>query len=101
MSPKNKQETQDFAEQHLSQRRISPSTELAILGEHTIEKDSGWFVFWNSKKYAETGEFRYAPAGTAPLMVDWRDGLVHETWAAEPMIEEAIKRSRRTHALAS
>ena len=100
MIPKNKQEAQSLAEQHLSKMRISPPTELAILGEHTMETDFGWVFFWNSKKYVETDEFRYALAGNAPLIVDRRDGSIHETSTAEP-IEEIIERYRRTHALAS
>jgi hypothetical protein len=97
---KNKQEAQSLAEQHLSKMRISPPTELAILGENTIETDFGWVFFWNSKKYVETNEVRYALAGNAPLIVDRRDGSIHETSTAEP-IEEMIERYRRNHALAS
>ena len=100
MIPKNKQEAQGLAEQHLPKMRISPPTEVAILGEHTIETDFGWVFFWNSKEYVETDEFRYALAGNAPLIVDRRDGSIHETSTAEP-IEEIIERYRRTHALAS
>jgi hypothetical protein len=76
MIPKNKQEAQGLAEQHLSKIQISPSTELAILSEHTIETDFGWVFFWNSKKYLETDEFQYALAGNAPLIVDRRDGCI-------------------------
>ena len=100
MIPKNKQEAQGLAEQYLSKIRISPTTELAIAGEHTIETDFGWIFFWNSKKYLETDEFEYALAGNAPLIVDRRDGSIHETSTAEP-IEDIIVRYRKSHALAS
>src|SRR5215475_14575405 len=96
MIPKNKQEARSLAEQHLSKMHVSPATELAILDEHTIETDFGWVFFWNSKRYLETGEFQYALAGNAPLIVDRRDGSIHETSTAYP-IEEIIERYRRTH----
>jgi hypothetical protein len=100
MIPNNKQEAQILAEQHLSKMQIWPPTELAILDEHTIETDFGWVFFWNSKRYLETDEFQYALAGNAPLIVDRRDGSIHETSTAEP-IEDIMERYRRTHALAS
>lgn len=85
-----------MAEQHLSKMQVSPPTELAILDEHTIETDFGWILFWNSKKYLETNEFQYALAGNAPLIIDRRDGSIHETSTAEP-IEKIIERYRKTH----
>ena len=100
MIPKNRQEAQRLAEQHLSEMQISPPTELAILSERTIETDFGWVFFWNSKRYLETDEFQYALAGNAPLIVDRRDGSIHGTSTAEP-IEEIMERYRRAHALAS
>ncbi len=100
MIPKNKQEARSLAEQYLSNLQVSPAVELAILDEHTIETDFGWVFFWNSKRYLETDEFQYAIAGNTPLIVDRRDGSIHETSTAEP-IEEIIERYRRTHPLAS
>jgi len=97
---KSRQEAQGLAEQHLSKMQTSPPTELAILSEHTIETDFGWVFFWNSRKYMETDEFQYALAGNAPLIVDRRDGSIHETSTAEP-IEKIIEHYRRTHAPAS
>jgi hypothetical protein len=100
MIPNNKQEARSLAEQHLSKMQILPPTELAILDELTIETDFGWVFLWNSKRYLETDEFQYALAGKAPLIVDRRDGSIHETSTAEP-IEDIMERYRRTHALAS
>lgn len=100
MIPKNREEAQSLAEQHLAKMQISPPTELVILNEHTIETDFGWVFFWNSKKYLETDEFRYALAGNAPLIVDRRDGSIHETSTAEP-IDDIIEHYRRTRAFAS
>jgi putative addiction module CopG family antidote len=95
--PKNKQEAQGLAEQYLSKMQISPPMELEIFDEHTIETDFGWVFFWNSKRYLETDEFQYALAGNTPLIVDRRDGSIHQTSTADS-IEEIIKRHRRAHA---
>ena len=98
MSVRNMQEARGLAERHLAKLPMSPPTELAILDEHTMETDFGWVFFWNSKKYQETGEFQYALAGNAPLIVDRRDGSIHETSTAEP-IEEIIENYRKAHAV--
>ena len=87
---KDAQEARGLAERHLAELPESASIELAILDEHTMETEFGWLFFWNSKKYHETGEFQYALAGNAPLIVDRRDGSVHETSTAYPA-EEIIE----------
>jgi hypothetical protein len=94
MIPKNRQEAQSLAEGCLSKMQISPPTELAILSKHTIETEFGWVFFWNSRRFLETDEIQYALAGNAPLIVDRRDGSIHETSTAEP-IEEIIARYRK------
>jgi hypothetical protein len=99
MVVQNMQEARGLAKRHLAELPMSPPTELAILDEHTMETEFGWVFFWNSKQYQETGEFQYALAGNAPLIVDRRDGSVHETSTAEP-IEEVIERYRKSSAVA-
>lgn len=96
---KSAEEARSLAERHLAELPMSPPTELVILDEHTMEIDFGWVFFWNSKKYQETGEFHYALAGNAPLIVDRLDGSVHETSTAYP-IEEIIENYRKSHATA-
>jgi hypothetical protein len=98
MGLQNMQEARGLAESHLAKLPMSPPTELVILDERTIETNFGWVFFWNSKKYQETREFRYALAGNAPLIVDRRDGSVHETSTAQP-IEDIIENYRKTHAV--
>ena len=95
---KDTQEARSLAEKHLAELSTSAPTKLAILDEHTMETDFGWVFFWNSRKYQETGDFQYALAGNAPLIVDRRDGSVHETSTAHPM-EEIIENYRRSHAV--
>jgi hypothetical protein len=72
-------EARSLAERYLSELQTSPPAELVIFDEQTIETDFGWVFFWNSKKYRETGEFRDTLAGNRPLIVDRRDGSVHNT----------------------
>jgi hypothetical protein len=89
-----------LAENYLTQLQLNPPMELVILDQHTIESDFGWVVFWNSRQYAETGDFMYALAGNGPLIVDRGDGSIHEIPSAQP-IEAALARYRqeRTQAL--
>ena len=89
-----------MAELHLAKIQILSHLELAVLDDRTIETDFGWVFFWNSKRYLETDEFQYALAGNGPLIVDRRDGSIHETSTAEP-IEEIMENYRRAHVLAS
>lgn len=98
MGVRNKQDARNLAERYLAKLPISPSNDLVILDEHTIETDFGWVFFWNSKRYLGTGEFEHALAGNTPLIVDRRDGSVHSTSTAVP-VEESIERYRRAHAV--
>jgi hypothetical protein len=93
---KSAEEARSLAEKYLPERPMASLAEVVILDEHTIETDFGWVFFWNSKKYMETGEFQYALAGNAPLIVDRRDGSVHLTSTAYP-VEEIIENYRKSH----
>ena len=57
---------------------------LELLASATRTTDFGWVFFYNSKKYLETGEIRFALAGNAPLIVDALDGSLHVTGTAQP-----------------
>jgi len=73
---------------------LDGSLELCILDDRTRELDFGWVFFYTSKLFHETGDFRYALAGNAPLLVDRRDGALRPTGTAQP-IEHYIERYRR------
>ena len=68
-----------------------PSTprDLVVVDEHTIERAWGWVFFYNSKRYLETREFRYALAGNAPYIVNRQTGEFRVTGTAHP-IEDYI-----------
>jgi hypothetical protein len=97
MVVQNVEEARRLAGRHLARLPISADTELTILDEHTIEEDFGWLFFWTSKKYRETGEFKYALAGNAPIIVDRRDSSVHETSTAD-CIDDIIDHYKVAHA---
>jgi hypothetical protein len=69
--------------------REAPDDAYVILDEHTIERDWDWVFFYNSQKYVETGDDRYALLGNAPYIVRRSDGTLFVTGTAYP-IEEYI-----------
>ena len=69
-------------------RRIG--VDLAILDDRTVEFDSGWVFFYDSRKYIESGSLSDALAGNAPLIVSRRDCSVHVTGTARP-VEDYIR----------
>jgi hypothetical protein len=58
---------------------------------NTIERAFGWVFFYDSKRHVETGDFRDALAGNAPIVVTKSDGQVHVTGTAFP-IEHYLKK---------
>jgi hypothetical protein len=72
--------------------------ELCLLEQETLEMDFGWVFFYTSKLFRDTGDFRYALAGNAPMIVDRMDGSFHSTGTAHPFeyyIEDLCRRRRR------
>jgi hypothetical protein len=43
---------------------------FVVVDKHTIEKSFGWVFFYQSKRFVETGEFRYRLAGNGPVIVN-------------------------------
>jgi hypothetical protein len=64
--------------------------EVVLLDDETIERAFGWVFFFDSKRHVETGDYRYALAGNAPIVVTKADGQVHQTGTAYP-IEHYLK----------
>ena len=61
-----------------------------ILKAETLEYSWGWVVFYQSKKYIETNDIRYALAGNAPYIVNRQTGEIELTGTALP-VEEYIR----------
>jgi hypothetical protein len=51
-----------------------PGSDSAIVAAKTTRAPFGWICFYESRKFLETGESRYALAGNGPIVVNGRDG---------------------------
>ena len=56
--------------------------DFVIIEEATLERDFGWVIFYDSRLHNETGMFRHAIAGNAPLIVERDTGRILETGTA-------------------
>lgn len=80
-----KDEATALALSYVRSREPEAGCDLVLLDSKTMEKSFGWVFFYDSKKHAETGDFRYALAGNAPVVVTSADGAIHETGTALPL----------------
>lgn len=62
----------------------SDDDSLVILPDLTIEKDYGWIFFYQSRKYLETGDYRYQLAGNGPVAFEKASGEHHHLGSASP-----------------
>ena len=95
----NLETAREIAARHVNATYNVEGDDLVILDEETIEKDYGWVFFYTSRRYLETGEFRYMLAGNAPIIVEKEDGSLHELGTALPFQEyvreyEQLRRKR-------
>ena len=60
------------AEQVIARKIAPPGDEFSIAGVERF--GTTWVVYWNTRRFIETGDRRYAVAGNGPVMVgdDWR-----------------------------
>jgi len=47
-----------------------------LMSDEVREEDFGWVFFYGSRRFAETGDFRYAIAGNGPVVVERESGAV-------------------------
>lgn len=78
-------EAKQIAVAHLSVLSNKGGPNLAIMEDHTLEREFGWVFFWNSKQYLESGDKMQALGGNAPLVVLKKDGSVIVTGTALPV----------------
>ena len=98
------QQARELAQRWLAEQASQPDpllehlgiaqSERVLIDEATREESFGWVFFYQSKKYLETGDFRHALAGNAPLIIT-RTGELHVTGTAEPL-ERYLERFRAT-----
>ncbi|MFL6210026.1 MAG: YrhB domain-containing protein [Pyrinomonadaceae bacterium] len=91
----NKEAARQLALAHITQDWDISDSQPVILDDVTIERDFGWVFFYDSSKHQETGEFMYAIAGNAPIIVNKHDGSIHITGTGRPT-EDYIKAYEET-----
>jgi hypothetical protein len=82
-----KVEATQIALRHVKGKEQEVGCELVLLKDKTLERQFGWVFFYDSRLHAETGDFRHALAGNAPIVVMRGDGKIHETGTALPLEE--------------
>gem|GEM_PF-86935 len=70
---------------------FDPDVDPVIVKEATREFSWGWVIYYQSEKYLETNEIRYALAGNAPYIVNKHSGELETTGTALP-VEQYIQR---------
>ena len=68
-----------IAEEYLSN---DASYNLVLLHDNTIEFELGWVFFYQTKEYAETGDYLQMADDNAPIIVNKNDGSIHITGTA-------------------
>ncbi len=64
----------------LPENKDRPPHQLVVVDVQ--EHDFGWVYFYNSKEYAETGDFNFSLVGNPPVIVDRSDGKLYGTGTA-------------------
>ena len=64
-----------------------PSRNLVILDQATLRKPYGWVFFYQARKFVETGDYRFALVGNAPVVV-MLDGQIIRI--PVPMLDETL-----------
>jgi hypothetical protein len=72
----NEKEMLAITEGIISDKSKHLQLELVLLNEYTIRKPYGNIYFYNSKKYIETDDYRYALLGNAPFLVENKSGNI-------------------------
>lgn len=88
-----KSDAREIAFSYVKAMEREVGCELTLLDESTLEQSFGWVFFYNSTRHIETGDFRYALMGNAPIVVTRADGRIHETGTAYPL-EHYLKEFR-------
>lgn len=65
-----------------------------VLDKHTIERPFGWIFFYNSERFAMTGNVIYRLAGNGPVFVNKATGSI-EFFGSTPSLDVIISRYER------
>jgi hypothetical protein len=72
------------------QQKSPPNDPWIVLEADTIERPFGWVFFYNTKRFIETGVFKYRLAGNGPVIVDRESGAVR-FYGSIPPVDEIIE----------
>jgi Immunity protein 35 len=91
--------TQEQAEQLVYERVNRPDPawpdKPEMIITRTEERALGWVVYWTSRPWHETRDFRHAIAGNGPYLVSREGGTLFETGTAPPIEERILAAERR------
>ncbi len=74
--PITPEDARSIAQSEISQHLTGDDDPLLVVDKHTIERPWGWVFFYNFRRFVETGDYRYAAGGNAPLIVERESGRV-------------------------
>jgi hypothetical protein len=77
-------EATEAAERYVQDMERACGMPLKLLKDQTIERSFGWAFFYDPALPPGSGDADAMLAGNAPIIVDKRDGSLHETGTAYP-----------------
>jgi Immunity protein 35 len=83
------------AERYIQDMERACGMPLRLLKDQTIERSFGWAFFYDAALPTGSGDADAVLAGNAPIIVDKRDGSLHETGTAY-LIEQYLDNYERT-----
>jgi hypothetical protein len=88
------EEAKEIAQNALHKTRSRIDNELVIQDKFTVEFETGWVFYYQSRKYLETGDILFRLMGNGPIIIDKEEGLAYQAGTGEPVqywIEEFKK----------
>jgi hypothetical protein len=74
--------------QRFLKETIRPKVAHDLVLTTVDQYENCWVVTYNTRRFAETGEIRYALAGNGPLIVNRRTGVVRQGLASRPVEDQ-------------
>ena len=67
----NVQEARKVAQEYISEKfkNYSDSDHIVLNGDHAEEFSDGWYFFYQSERFLETGDMAYSLVGNWPIFV--------------------------------
>ncbi len=81
----DKKDAEIIAFQYVEVRQKEANCELNIIHELTQEEQFGWVFYYDSKKFIDTEDPKFAVGGNAPIIIDKQTGKIEITGTAHPV----------------